>query len=118
MTDKEKVDKVPRKLQPRHITLPLDGDDYFPILNQSETIRLQSGLVTLMPGENVGEHSTGAHEETIIILEGRGEVRADGCEHQQVEYGHVFYVPPHTRHNVFNTGDVPLRYIYVVARDS
>jgi quercetin dioxygenase-like cupin family protein len=106
------------KLTPAHIILPLDKSDYFPILDQSQTAGVQSGLVTLMPGQNVGEHSTDAHEETIIILEGKGEVWAKGSDRQQVAYGQVFYVPPHTPHNVFNTGDAPLRYIFVVARVS
>jgi mannose-6-phosphate isomerase-like protein (cupin superfamily) len=106
------------KLKPRRITLPLDKSASFSILDASQTMGVQSGLVTLMPGENVGEHSTGAHEETIIILEGRGEVQVDGHDQQSAEYGHVFYVPPDMRHNVFNIGEVPLRYIYVVARVS
>jgi quercetin dioxygenase-like cupin family protein len=105
-----------RNLKPRRITLPLDGSTGFPILNASQTMRMQSGLVTLMPGEEVGEHSTGAHEETVIILEGQGEMQVDGHEHQHAEYGNVFYVPPHLRHNVLNIGQTPLRYIYVVAR--
>ena len=108
--------EAPRKLKPRHIRLLLDNSDRFSILDSPQTVSMQSGLVTLMPGENVGEHSTGAHEETIVFLEGHGEVRTDGIAHQQVEYGHVMYVPPQTLHNVFNTGDVPLKYIYVVAR--
>jgi len=106
------------KLTPQRITLPLNGKSSFSILDASQTMRVQSGLVVLMPGENVGEHSTGAHEETIIILEGRGEVHLGGHDRQAAEYGHVFYVPPHMRHNVRNTGDIPLRYIYVVARAS
>lgn len=116
MASEHEAVEVPRKLKPRHITLPLDDKKNFTILDKSQTIGMQSGLITLMPSENVGEHSTGGHEETIIILEGQGEVRIDGCDHEQVEYGHVTYVPPHTRHNVFNIGEVPLRYIYVVAR--
>lgn len=106
------------KLKPRRITLPLDKSTSFSILDASQTMGVQSGFVTLMPGEDVGEHSTGAHEETIIILEGRGEVQVDGHDHQHAEYGTVFYVPPHMRHNVLNIGEVPLRYIYVVARVS
>lgn len=104
------------KLKPQRITLPLDKNECCSILDPSQTMGVQSGLVTLMPGEEVGEHSTGAHEETIIVLEGRGEVQVNGHDHQHAEYGTVFYVPPHMRHNVLNIGEGPLRYIYVVAR--
>jgi oxalate decarboxylase/phosphoglucose isomerase-like protein (cupin superfamily) len=30
--------------------------------------------------------------------------------------GQIAYVPPDTRHNVFNTGTGPLRYLYIVSR--
>ena len=118
MASKHKAVEVLRNLKPRCIMLPLDSNKYFPILDPSQTVGMQSGLVTLMPDENVGEHSTSAHEEAIIVMEGRGEVQAEDCKYMQVESGHVIYMPPHTRHNVFNTGEVPLRYIYVVSRVS
>ncbi len=105
-----------RDLAPAIITLPTDGSDFFPILDGVQTISMKSGLVTLHPGESVGEHSTGQHEEALVILEGTGEVEAEGMSRQRIEHGQMVYIPPKTRHNVFNSGDAPLRYIFVVAR--
>lgn len=76
---------------------------------------MRSGFVVLKPGQDVGAHSTGSHEELIIILGGRGAVEAEGLGRVDVGGSRVIYIPPDTMHNVFNTGDEPLRYIYVVA---
>jgi quercetin dioxygenase-like cupin family protein len=77
---------------------------------------MRSGLVTLAPGKDVGTHSTEDYEEMIIILEGQGELEAEGAGRRAIGAGQVAYNPPDTRHNVINTGDGPLRYIYVVSK--
>jgi quercetin dioxygenase-like cupin family protein len=90
--------------------------EYFPILDTPRTVNMKSGFVTLEPGRCVGEHSTGAYEETLIILEGMGEIEAEGMARQRIARGQVVYVPPETKHNVSNSGNDLLRYISVVAR--
>lgn len=76
---------------------------------------MKSGLVELAHGESVGKHSTGQHEEILIVLLGKGEMAfADGSK-LPLEGGHALYCPPETEHNVTNSGSDELRYVYVVS---
>ena len=76
---------------------------------------MRSGRQALAPGADCGEHTTGAHEEIIVVLSGRGIARSGDGTEQPFGVGHVLYVPPHMTHNVVNAGDEVLRYIYVVS---
>ena len=80
-----------------------------------QTGGMRSGVVVLAPGASVGRHTTGAREEVIVVLEGRGEVRVEGRASLAVDAGTAAYVPPATVHDVANTADAPFRYVYVVA---
>jgi mannose-6-phosphate isomerase-like protein (cupin superfamily)/predicted enzyme related to lactoylglutathione lyase len=76
---------------------------------------MKSGLVVLAPGKSVGKHSTGDHEEMVIVLEGAGQmVLADG-KRIEISPAAAAYSPPGTEHDVINTGSGLLRYIYVVS---
>lgn len=102
---------------PQIKAVPFGPQSYVPLLNgPPETKSLQAGLVTLQPGESVGEHSTGANEEMLIPLEGTGELRCKGHPPIALKPGLITYAPPNTRHDVSNTGTTPLRYIYVTAK--
>ncbi|MFA6553042.1 MAG: cupin domain-containing protein [Patescibacteria group bacterium] len=79
-----------------------------------QTKRMRSGLSVLKPGESVGEHSTGKHEEILIILKGTALLLANGNK-KKLRAGYVAYNPPHTIHNVTNCGAGILRYVYIVA---
>ncbi len=76
---------------------------------------MRSGRVELKAGEDCGEHTTGAHEEIVIVLEGRGQAVAAGRDPLPLEAGQAVYVPPHTTHNMRNVDAPVFRYIYVVA---
>jgi mannose-6-phosphate isomerase-like protein (cupin superfamily) len=76
---------------------------------------MRSGRVSLKAGEAVGEHSTGRHEEIVIVLEGRGVACTPGCKPLPLEAGQAVYVPPHTTHNMKNLDATVFQYIYVVA---
>ncbi|MFO0836911.1 MAG: cupin domain-containing protein [Phycisphaerae bacterium] len=94
----------------------VSSDSYLPLLNPpAETRAMRSGLVVLSPGAECGEHTTGAHEELIVCLEGDGEIDAEGLGTARLAAGQVAYNPPNTRHNVRNTGKAPMRYVFVVA---
>jgi mannose-6-phosphate isomerase-like protein (cupin superfamily) len=80
-----------------------------------QTAGMRSGLVRLKPGASVGWHTTGAHEESLVILRGQGEVSFEGQSAKPFSGPGFAYVPPATRHNVTNTGKEPLEYVYVVA---
>jgi mannose-6-phosphate isomerase-like protein (cupin superfamily) len=76
---------------------------------------MRSGFVRLKPGATVGWHTTGEHEEALVILHGKGEALIDGKEKQAFAAPALVYIPPATRHDVANTGGEPLEYVYVVA---
>ncbi|MBU1355662.1 MAG: cupin domain-containing protein [Candidatus Edwardsbacteria bacterium] len=74
-----------------------------------------SGLVTLSPGASVGTHNTEDYEEMVVVLEGQGEML--GAEGRIViNPRQAVYCPPHTEHDVLNTGNAPLKYIYIVTK--
>ena len=102
-------------LKPFVTDLPFDQTDYFEILNKSNAARMISGFVTLKPGEEVGIHNTEDYEELIVVLEGSGVVVTEGDGERAVRIGQVAYNPPHSEHNVKNTGKSLLRYIYIVS---
>lgn len=102
--------------QPHAKVIPLATDQSSTVLSgPPESVTMRSGLVLLASGKSVGKHSTGQHEEVLIVLEGKGQMTfADGSS-LPVEANHAVYCPPATEHNVTNTGSGPLRYVYVVA---
>jgi quercetin dioxygenase-like cupin family protein len=103
-------------LTPLIIDLPQGGTDYFEILSKTKAVTMRSGLVTLKPGHEVGSHNTEDYEELIVMLEGSGEVETEGIGRRPIAKGQVAYNPPHTQHNMINSGSAVMRYIYIVAR--
>jgi mannose-6-phosphate isomerase-like protein (cupin superfamily) len=94
---------------------PSGAHDMLLLTGPPETVTMKSGLVTLQPGQKVGKHSTGSHEEMLVILEGKGAMMfADGTR-LEVDQDHILYCPPQTEHDVTNTGTSVLRYVYIVA---
>jgi len=69
---------------------------------------LQLVLMTLQPGEEIGSEVHEDHDQFFRIEEGRGEVHVDG-KATAIEDDFAVIVPAGARHNVVNTGDVPLR---------
>jgi len=92
-----------------------DVQEYVRLLETGESVTMRSGLVTLQPGEDCSWHSTESHEELVICLEGEGHIESGDMGRRRLTAGDYAYNPPHTRHNVFNTGTQPMRYVYVVA---
>ena len=92
-------------------------DKYQPLLEgKPATHGMRSGRVYLKPGDCCGKHSTQAHEEQLVFLSGEGTAV---CGPQQktinVGQGKILYIPPHTEHNISNSGTEPLIYIYCVS---
>jgi mannose-6-phosphate isomerase-like protein (cupin superfamily) len=76
---------------------------------------MRSGYVRLKPGQTVGWHTTGKNEESLVILSGRGEARLEGLPARAFSAPALIYIPPAMKHNVANTGNEILEYVYVVA---
>ena len=85
------------------------------ILKSPMSCGMRSGFVALKIGESVGSHNTGEHEELIVVLDGVGEVEAEGIQEGRIGKGNVVYIPPNTQHNVFNRRSELLRYVYIVS---
>jgi oxalate decarboxylase/phosphoglucose isomerase-like protein (cupin superfamily) len=51
----------------------------------------------------------------IIIVEGRAEVIVEGKLMFTAGKESLVYIPPETNHDIRNSSDGPLRYVYVVA---
>jgi mannose-6-phosphate isomerase-like protein (cupin superfamily) len=105
------------KAKPLVVELNGESVDYQKVLaGPPQTVSMESGLVVLAPAKSVGKHSTKSYEEAVIVLAGTGEMRITGGQTLRLKPNVVAYCPPLTEHDVINTGSVPLRYLYVVAR--
>lgn len=101
---------------PKVIRLDSGGKDYLRVLGgPPETSTMHAGLVTLAPGKSVGRHSTKKYEEVLVVLEGQGKMEIAGGPVLEFAKGEVLYCPPRTEHDVTNTGEGSLSYLYVVA---
>ena len=69
---------------------------------------LQLVLMTLAPGEEIGEEVHEDRDQFFRLEAGAGEVWIDGNQ-SQVEDDDAIIVPAGARHNVVNTGNAPLR---------
>jgi mannose-6-phosphate isomerase-like protein (cupin superfamily) len=85
------------------------------LAGEPETCGMRSGRVYLEPGKDCGQHSTKGNEELLVFLSGSGELIIGENEKYEVGFGKVSYIPPHTDHNVKNSGSEPLVYIFCVA---
>lgn len=103
--------------KPQPLTLPLEcpGGDCPLLHGAPQTAGMRSGFVRLKSGESVGWHTTGKNEESLVILRGRGEARLEGGPARPFVAPALIYIPPTTRHDVANTGEKVLEYVYVVA---
>ncbi len=80
-----------------------------------QTHGMKSGRVYLEPGGECGLHSTLDKEELLVFLSGAGTAIIGDDQTEQVGKGKIAYIPPQTEHNIKNTGQEPLIYIYCIA---
>ena len=91
-----------------------DGTEYQSLLKPPKTHGIHSGRVYLKPGADCGEHSTGDREEMLVFLSGRGQAVIGDNKVLEVGQGKILYIPPQTLHNIKNTSNQPLSYIFCV----
>ncbi|MBV9929385.1 MAG: cupin domain-containing protein [Alphaproteobacteria bacterium] len=84
----------------------VENDDFRRVLYTGK--HLQLVLMTLKPGEEIGEEVHEDRDQFFRIEEGQGTVYIDGMGNE-VEDDFAVIVPAGARHNVVNTGDEPLR---------
>lgn len=102
-------------LKPKIVKLE-SGEKYQRLFNKdSGTCGMKSGHVILEKEEEIGEHSTNMMEEAPVILKGKGLLVINKKEKLYFEQDSVLYIPPGTLHNVRNTGDGILEYVFITS---
>lgn len=66
-------------------------------------------LMSLLPGEDIGEEIHPENDQFFRFDQGTGKVIIDGNEYE-VKDGDAVLVPAGAKHNVINTGSEPLRF--------
>jgi mannose-6-phosphate isomerase-like protein (cupin superfamily) len=84
----------------------IDNEDFRRVLYTGG--HLQLVLMTLQPGEEIGEEVHDGIDQFFRVEEGEGVITIDGRENR-VSDDYAVIVPSGARHNVRNTGDEPLR---------
>lgn len=84
----------------------LENTDFRRVLYTGK--HLQLVLMTLQPGEDIGEEVHAGHDQFFRIESGQGKVLIDGQSHAVADDDAVI-VPAGARHNVTNTGNAPLQ---------
>jgi mannose-6-phosphate isomerase-like protein (cupin superfamily) len=84
----------------------LENGDFRRVLYTGKNLQLV--LMTLQPGEEIGEEVHEDRDQFFRIEEGQGTVYIDGAPNR-VEDDFAVIVPAGARHNVVNTGAAPLR---------
>jgi mannose-6-phosphate isomerase-like protein (cupin superfamily) len=83
-----------------------DNTDYRRVLYTGHNLQLV--LMSLEPGEEIGEEVHDDRDQFFRVEEGSGEILIDGAVHP-IEDDIAMIVPAGARHNVRNTGSEPLR---------
>lgn len=91
----------------------IGNDDFRRVLYTGE--HLQLVLMTLQPGDEIGEEVHEDRDQFFRFEEGNGVVSIDGKENP-VQDDYAVIVPAGARHNVTNTGDRPLKLYSLYAK--
>jgi len=83
------------------------------LVRPPESRMLKSGRVILAPREEVGEHVTDKREEIVVVLKGTGILVKEG-EETALKAGEAHFIAQEIRHNIRNSSDEMLEYVYVV----
>lgn len=70
-------------------------------------------LMSLLPGEDIGEEVHEESDQILFIIEGKGEAHVDG-ETTPIQKKSVIYVPAGTLHNITNTDSEEKMKLYTV----
>jgi mannose-6-phosphate isomerase-like protein (cupin superfamily) len=84
----------------------LENEDFRRVLYTGKNLQLV--LMSIAPGDEIGEEVHEDRDQFFRIEEGEGEVVIDGKTHEIADDDAII-VPAGARHNVRNVGDVPLK---------
>ena len=104
-------------MKPKAFVVELNDEHEFQRLlpGQPQTCGMKSGRVYLPPGQSCGQHSTNDREELLVFLAGSGKAVIEENDAFDIGRGKIAYIPPQTLHDIKNTGNEPLIYVYCVA---
>lgn len=88
------------------LRLAQENENFRQVLYTTE--RSQLVLMSLKPGEEIGEEVHEAIDQVLAFVGGEGEAVIEG-ERSPVRAGTVVVIPGGTRHNFLNKGDAPLK---------
>ncbi len=71
-------------------------------------------LMSLAPGEEIGEEIHEGVDQTLVFVAGEGRAILDGVT-SPVTVNSLYFVPAGTRHNFVNTGSGPLQLYTIYA---
>lgn len=94
------------------LRLARENENFRQVLFTTE--RSQLVLMSLKPGEEIGEEVHEERDQVLAFADGEGEAVIEG-ERSPVRTGTVVIVPGGTRHNFVNTGSAPLKLFTVYA---
>lgn len=72
------------------------------------------GVVTLEPGESVGEHYHPYSEESLYVVRGKVSVRLNGVT-DELAAGEALLVPKFVRHRLQNDTDEPVSVVFALS---
>jgi len=75
---------------------------------------LQLVLMSIQPGEDIGEETHTDVDQFFRVEKGKGEVWIDG-NRSAIKSDHAIVVPAGAKHNIVNTGDKPLQLYTIYA---
>jgi mannose-6-phosphate isomerase-like protein (cupin superfamily) len=78
----------------------------------STSPHVQVVLMTLQPGEEIGEEVHQGNDQVLLAVGGSGESVLEGAK-RPFSTGYLVVVPAGTRHNFINTGSQPLRLVTI-----
>lgn len=88
------------------LRLARENDNFRQVLFTTE--RSQLVLMSLKPGEEIGEEVHEGIDQVLVFTDGEGEAVIEG-DRSSVRAGSTVVVPGGTRHNFVNTGAAPLK---------
>ena len=83
-----------------------DNSDFRRVVYTGKNLQLV--LMSLKPGEDIGEEVHKDRNQFFRIEKGKGEVLIDG-KRSKIKGDDAVLVPAGARHNIVNTGEKPLR---------
>ena len=83
-----------------------DNSDFRRVIYTGKNLQLV--LMSLKPGEDIGEEVHNDRDQFFRVEKGKGEVLIDG-KRSKIKDNDAVLVPAGARHNIINTSEKPLR---------